>query len=86
LNAALAQLAPHLPSSSSLASNGLRLEPIEELKCRIVYDRNSIPSEEILRQIVNTLEVRDILIEEESIEEIVKKIYTQGSEALVAPN
>ncbi|MBZ5553814.1 MAG: ATP-binding cassette domain-containing protein [Acidobacteriia bacterium] len=86
LNAALARMAQNLTAPPGATSNGLKLEPMDELKCRIVYDRNSIPSEEILRQIVNTLEVRDILIEEESIEEIVKKIYTQGSEALVAPS
>jgi ABC-2 type transport system ATP-binding protein len=86
LNAALDALAQKFPRPPAADSNGLKLEPLEELKCRIVYDRNLIPSEEILRQIVNTLEVRDILIEEESIEEIVKKIYTEGGEALVAPH
>jgi len=83
LNATLERLAQNFPASARGVPNGLKLEAIDELKCRIVYDRNTIPSEEILRQIVNSLEVRDILIEEESIEEIVKKIYTEGSEALV---
>lgn len=84
LNVALETLAQKLPAHAGAETNGLKLEPLHELKCRIVYDRNLVASEEILRQIVNTLEVRDILIEEESIEDIVKKIYTEGSGALAA--
>ncbi|MDD5542988.1 MAG: ATP-binding cassette domain-containing protein [Acidobacteriia bacterium] len=85
LNASLALLAQTLSAGAAkqMSANGLHLEQIDDLKCRIVYDRRLIPTEEILRQIVNSLEVRDILIEEESIEEIVKKIYTEGREAFV---
>jgi ABC-2 type transport system ATP-binding protein len=85
LKEALSALSKKLPSPPGAPLEDVRLESLEDLKCRIVYDRNLIPSEEILRQIVNTVEVRDILIEEESIEDIVKKIYTGGSEALRDP-
>lgn len=83
LNAAFASLSQNAAPAVPGSSNGLRLERLDELKCRIVYDRSTIPTSEILRQIVNILEVRDILIEEESIEEIVKKIYTEGRAALI---
>jgi ABC-type uncharacterized transport system ATPase subunit len=32
----------------------------------------------VIRKIVNTLQVRDLLVEEEPIEEIVKRIYLSG--------
>ncbi len=82
LDEALGTLAQRVSNNAGVPSNGLKVEQLDELKCRIVYDRSLIPSEEILRQIVNTVEVRDLLIEEESIEEIVKKIYTEGGEVL----
>lgn len=82
LNAALEALSHRLAGPGEV-TNGLAVEMLDELKCRIVYDRGMIPTEAILREIVNSVEVRDILIEEESIEDIVKKIYTGGREALM---
>jgi len=42
------------------------------------FDRDRHSSAEVIRNLVNTLEVRDILVEEEPIEDIVKRIYLSG--------
>jgi ABC-type uncharacterized transport system ATPase subunit len=42
------------------------------------FDRERYSNAEIIRNIVNTLEVSDILVEEEPIEDIVKRIYLRG--------
>jgi ABC-2 type transport system ATP-binding protein len=45
------------------------------------FDREQHSSAEVIRNLVNTLEVRDILVEEEPIEDIVKRIYLSGEVA-----
>ena len=47
----------------------------------IRFDREHHSSADVIRQIVNTLQVRDLLVEEEPIEEIVKRIYLSGEVA-----
>jgi ABC-type uncharacterized transport system ATPase subunit len=47
----------------------------------IRFDREQHSTAEVIRQLVNTLEVRDIFVEEEPIEEIVKRIYLSGEVA-----
>jgi ABC-2 type transport system ATP-binding protein len=59
-------------------SSGIVCERIDELTYFIRFDRDQISTAEVIRRIVNTLEVRDIFIEEEPIEEIVKRIYLRG--------
>jgi ABC-2 type transport system ATP-binding protein len=59
-------------------SNGIVCERIDELTYFIRFDRDQTSTAEVIRRIVNTLEVRDIFIEEEPIEEIVKRIYLRG--------
>lgn len=62
-------------------TNGIVCERVDELTYFIRFDRDRISTAEVIRQIVNTLEVRDIFIEEEPIEEIVKRIYLSGEVA-----
>ena len=59
----------------ALHGDTLRLEPVDELTYRIRFDRSRISTAELIRQILATVEVRDLLIEDEPIEEIVKRIY-----------
>jgi ABC-2 type transport system ATP-binding protein len=66
--------------ASALARDGLRLEQVDELTYRIVFDRAQISTTDLIREVLSTVEVRDLLIEDEPIEEIVKRIY--GGEAL----
>jgi ABC-2 type transport system ATP-binding protein len=62
-------------------TDGISCEQIDELTCLLRFDREQHSSAEVIRQIVNTLEVRDLLVEEEPIEEIVKRIYLSGEVA-----
>jgi ABC-2 type transport system ATP-binding protein len=48
----------------------------DELTCRLRFDRNSVSSSDLIRQILAAVEVRDFVIEDEPIEEIIKRIYS----------
>jgi ABC-2 type transport system ATP-binding protein len=58
---------------------GLDVEQVDELTYRIVFDRVRISTSDLIRQILATVEVRDLLIEDEPIEEIIKRIYAGES-------
>ena len=62
-------------------SDGIVCQRIDDLTYFIRFDRDQIPTAEVIRRIVNKLEVRDIFIEVEPIEEIVKRIYLRGEMA-----
>ena len=61
----------------ALSTDGLHFERLDELTYRVLFDKEKLAPAEIIRRIINTLEVRDIFIEDESIEEIVKRIYVE---------
>jgi ABC-2 type transport system ATP-binding protein len=54
---------------------GLEVEQVDELTYRIRFDRVKVATADLIRQILGAVEVRDILIEDEPIEEIIKRIY-----------
>lgn len=58
--------------------NGIEFERVDDLTFRIRYNRDRISSAEIIRKIVNEVPVRDIYVEEQPIEEIIKTIYSRG--------
>jgi len=60
---------------ASLEQQGLHIEPVDEMTFRIRYDRTAISTSDLIRQILDAAEVRDLLIEDEPIEEIIKRIY-----------
>jgi viologen exporter family transport system ATP-binding protein len=70
-----------LKDSSELARveafsrDGLELERVDQLTYRIRFDRVKVSTSDLIRQILNAVEVRDLLIEDEPIEEVVKRIY-----------
>jgi len=64
-----------IPRVSGLSNGGLRLDQVDELTYRIVFDRGEVSTADLIRQVLGTVEVRDLLIEDEPIEEIVKRIY-----------
>ena len=43
------------------------------------FDRRRYSTAEVIRNLVNQLEVKDIFVEEEPIEDIVKRIYLSGA-------
>jgi len=55
---------------------GVDKERLDELTYRLSFDREDFTSGDVIRHVVSKAEIRDIFIEEESIEEIVKRIYT----------
>jgi viologen exporter family transport system ATP-binding protein len=61
-----------------IATDGILCDRIDELTYLMRFDRERYSNAEIIRSIVNTLEVSDILVEEEPIEDIVKRIYLRG--------
>ena len=63
------------PSRSEAGGYALKLEPVDELTYRIRFDPSRVSTSELVRQILAAVEVRDLLIEDEPIEEIVKRIY-----------
>jgi viologen exporter family transport system ATP-binding protein len=63
------------PWAGQFARDGLELEQVDQLTYRIRFDRTRVATAELIRQILASVEVRDLLIEDEPIEEIVKRIY-----------
>jgi ABC-2 type transport system ATP-binding protein len=57
------------------AREGFEIETVDELTYRIRFDRLKIVTADLIRRILAAVEVRDLLIEDEPIEEIVKRIY-----------
>jgi len=61
-----------------IATDGISCERVDDLTYLMRFERDRHSSAEVIRNLVNTLEVRDILVEEEPIEDIVKRIYLSG--------
>ena len=60
---------------ASLGREGLEIERVDELTYRIRFDPSRISTSDLIRQICLLVDVRDLLIEDEPIEEIIKRIY-----------
>ncbi len=60
---------------ASLGREGLEIERVDELTYRIRFDPSRISTSDLIRQILSSVDVRDLLIEDEPIEEIIKRIY-----------
>ena len=58
------------------AGNGVSLEPVDEMTFRIRFDRTQVSASDLIRQLLASVELRDIVIEDEPIEEIIKRIYS----------
>jgi ABC-2 type transport system ATP-binding protein len=71
--------------SSALAAEGLEAEPLDELTYRVRFDKTRVSTAELIRKILNAGEVRDLLIEDEPIEEVIKRIYA-GEELAETPS
>jgi ABC-2 type transport system ATP-binding protein len=59
----------------ALAIAGVRSEKLGDLTYRLSFDRDAHSTAEVIRHVVNAAEVLDIAIEEQSIDEVVKRIY-----------
>jgi ABC-2 type transport system ATP-binding protein len=65
-------------SVAAISSDGISCERVDELTYLMRFNPEKHSSAEVIRDLVNRLEVRDIFIEEEPIEDIVKRIYLSG--------
>jgi len=63
---------------AQITKNGIACERVDELTYLMRFDRDEHSTAEVIRDLVNQLEVRDIFVEEEPIEDIVKRIYLSG--------
>ena len=70
-----------VPRLAKIETDGIVCQPVDELTYLIRFDREQHSSADVIRAIVNNLQVRDLLVEEEPIEEIVKRIYLSGEVA-----
>jgi ABC-2 type transport system ATP-binding protein len=62
----------------NIMNNGISCQRLDELTYIMRFDRSKHSTAEVIRDLVNGLEVKDIFVEEEPIEEIVKRLYTTG--------
>jgi ABC-2 type transport system ATP-binding protein len=60
---------------SIFSRDGLEVDQVDELTYRIRFDRAKVATADLIRQVLAAVEVRDLLIEDEPIEEVVKRIY-----------
>lgn len=58
---------------------GVEKERMDDLTYRLSFDREDFTSGDVIRHVVSAAEIRDIYIEPESIDEIVKRIYTDSN-------
>jgi ABC-2 type transport system ATP-binding protein len=61
-----------------IAGNGISCDRMDELTYMMRFNREQHSTAEVIRHIVTQIEVRDIFVEEEPIEDIVKRIYLSG--------
>ena len=70
-----------VPRLAQVQTDGITCERVDELTYFIRFEPEQHSSADVIRRIVNTLQVRDIFVEEEPIEDIVKRIYLSGEVA-----
>jgi viologen exporter family transport system ATP-binding protein len=66
---------------TQMTTDGISCERVDDVTYLMRFDREKHSSAEVIRDLVNRLAVRDIFIEEEPIEDIVKRIYLSGEVA-----
>ena len=71
------------PLLEALNIEQVGLEKVDELTYRLAFSRDDYSTGELIRRVVSAVDVREIFIEEESIEDIVKRIYTGQAEPVL---
>ena len=69
------------PLLEALRIEKVDLAKVDELTFRLSFSRDDYSTGDLIRQVVSAVDVRDIFIEEESIEDIVKRVYTGQAES-----
>jgi ABC-2 type transport system ATP-binding protein len=78
------ELKQALAESPRPGLENVALKALDELTLEASFDREEYTAGEVIRGVVAKIDVRDIVIEEESIEDIVRRIYTGGAAAELA--
>jgi ABC-2 type transport system ATP-binding protein len=60
---------------AAMPMDGLEFETVDELTRRVRFDRTRFDTSDLVRQVLSRADVRDLVIEDESIEDVVKRIY-----------
>ncbi len=60
----------------ALPLDGVACERPNPLACRLAFDRGRYATGDVIRRVVAVADVRDIQVEEESIESIIRRVYT----------
>jgi ABC-2 type transport system ATP-binding protein len=60
------------------ATNGAKWRCTDDVRCIVSFDPNNVTSADLIKQIVNNFDVKDIEVQEEAIEDIVRHIYQMG--------
>ncbi|MCZ2154098.1 MAG: ATP-binding cassette domain-containing protein [Bryobacterales bacterium] len=61
---------------ASFSMPGVTVERVDELSFRLRFHREQVQPAELIRRVVNEVPVRDLTLEEQPIEEVVRRIYT----------
>lgn len=83
--AAFEQSLPAICSSNGHSAVSPHLERLDEMTWRLRFDRASVSSSDLVRQILSAVDVRDFVIEDEPIEEIIKRIYSGETNPAIEP-
>jgi ABC-2 type transport system ATP-binding protein len=67
-----------VPRLAQVACDGISCERVDELTYLMRFEPEKHSTAEVIRNLVNRIEVRDIFVEEEPIEDIVRRIYLSG--------
>jgi ABC-2 type transport system ATP-binding protein len=67
--------------TNMLKSERLEFERLDEMNYKVLFDRTQVSTADLIRKVLAIADVRDLLIEDEPIEEIIKRIYA-GEAAL----
>ena len=59
----------------SLSIPGVKMDRIDDLHCRLSFLRSDYSPGEVIRRVITDVDICDIAIEEESIEDIVRRVY-----------
>jgi viologen exporter family transport system ATP-binding protein len=62
----------------ALQLDGVTCHKRAELTCLLAFDRDRYATGDIIRRVVAAADVRDIFVEEESIESIIRRVYTDN--------
>jgi ABC-2 type transport system ATP-binding protein len=61
--------------------SSVEFQQLDALRCQAVFDKKQVASAELIKAIVNSLAVRDVTLDDTTIEEIVREIYSRGEVA-----